>query len=287
MTSPASKTSASKLQRAIGAGRLRTMQVAGKTRIADLYQSANAKIRVPKQHDDHLDAVLINTAGGLTGGDVLNWDMDAGPTTKTILSTQACERIYRAQSGTTRVATKINVEADAHFLWLPQETILFDGSSLTRALNATLADNARLTALEAIVLGREAMREELQNVSLIDNWRIAGNQGILHADAFRMHTAQIAKMANAAHLHGHRVFGTLIDLEPSRQVIDSHQKQIFTNHLNSKFEVYENLNLGVSSFAQKTIVRFTARTSYDLRLHLPDLLNEVVPGLNVPKVWRL
>ncbi|MEO1748825.1 MAG: urease accessory protein UreD, partial [Pseudomonadota bacterium] len=89
------------MQRAIGAGSLRTMQVSGKTRIADLYQKANAKIRVPRQHSNHLDAVLINTAGGLTGGDQLHWSMKAGAGTTTIVSTQACERIYRAQRATT------------------------------------------------------------------------------------------------------------------------------------------------------------------------------------------
>ncbi len=43
----------------------------GRTRISRLYQEGAAKIRLPRVADDPLEAVLINTAGGLTGGDRL------------------------------------------------------------------------------------------------------------------------------------------------------------------------------------------------------------------------
>ncbi|MEL6817943.1 MAG: urease accessory protein UreD [Pseudomonadota bacterium] len=287
MTRPASKTSATIMQRAIGAGNLRTMQVAGKTRIADLYQKANAKIRIPKQHSNRLEAVLINTAGGLTGGDQLRWSIEAGAGTTTMISTQACERIYRAQAGTADVHTQLTVESGAHCLWLPQETILFDGASLDRKLVANLDDGARLTALETVILGREAMQEKLQNIALLDSWRVHNGERLIHADAISIAGEGLEEMTNRAHMGDHLVFGTLIDAEPSRTATEQRVKLAVVEGVHKTCSRNDMISVGVSVFDNKTIVRFTARSSYHLRQSIPDLLNQIVPGSTLPTVWRL
>ena len=51
----------------------------GRTRVERLYQEGAAKIRMPRTSSaDPLEAMLINTAGGLTGGDRLDWQIEAG-----------------------------------------------------------------------------------------------------------------------------------------------------------------------------------------------------------------
>ena len=57
-----------KHQRAHGVGRIGTQVLDGRTRLTTLFQEGCAKIRLPHTHDQSLQAVLINTAGGLTGG---------------------------------------------------------------------------------------------------------------------------------------------------------------------------------------------------------------------------
>ena len=52
--------------------------------------------------------------------------------------------------------------AGARLDWLPQETILFDAARLERRLEVDLAADARLTALETLVLGRAAMGETVR-----------------------------------------------------------------------------------------------------------------------------
>ena len=50
----------------------------GKSRIQRMFQEGSAKIRVPRDGDRRaLEAVLINTSGGLTGGDRLDWEIEA------------------------------------------------------------------------------------------------------------------------------------------------------------------------------------------------------------------
>ncbi|MEM1378799.1 MAG: urease accessory protein UreD [Pseudomonadota bacterium] len=275
------------MQRAIGSGRLTTKHLGGRTRIADMFQHANAKIRVPKQHADHLDAVLINTAGGLTGGDQLSWTFRAGRGTTTVIATQACERIYKSSSGAAMVTNKFELEANSHLLWLPQETILFEGSALNRQFNASMHETSRLTALEIIVMGREAMNETISDTSLIDRWWVEANSEPIHADAVRFNSASIERLSNQASLAGHRVFGTLIDIAPSSATVDPRDRVARLNALQASFEANEKVQFGFSIFDKKTITRFTARTSYDLRLRLPNLLKEFVPEYSLPSVWRL
>ena len=101
----------------------------GRTRLREFYQEGAAKIRLPQTFDASMEAVIINTAGGLTGGDRMNWSVAAGPGTRIDVTTQACEKIYKASAGTAEVTTRIEAGAGARVDWLPQETILFDRAS--------------------------------------------------------------------------------------------------------------------------------------------------------------
>ena len=68
-----------KMQRARGCARVAFACSAGKTRLQDLYQSGSAKVRLPRVYDEPATAVLINTAGGLTDRDRLDYEVGIGP----------------------------------------------------------------------------------------------------------------------------------------------------------------------------------------------------------------
>jgi hypothetical protein len=86
------------LQRASGCARISVRAVDGRTRLARLYQDGCAKIRLP-DGGAGLEAVLINSAGGVTGGDRISWSADAAGGAELTLTTQACEKVYRARDG--------------------------------------------------------------------------------------------------------------------------------------------------------------------------------------------
>ncbi len=85
------------------AARLGVLHAGGRTRIGRLYQEGAAKIRMPRSASaTRWRPVLINTAGGLTGGDRIAWESRSAPAPPATVTTQACEKIYRAASGTRR-----------------------------------------------------------------------------------------------------------------------------------------------------------------------------------------
>jgi urease accessory protein len=116
------------LERARGVGRLTTVVRDQATRIATFYQEGCAKIRLPHTFDSSLQAVLINTAGGLCGGDEISWEADAAPGARVVLTTQACERVYRSLGAEARIETRLSAGPGASLKSLPQETVIYEGA---------------------------------------------------------------------------------------------------------------------------------------------------------------
>jgi urease accessory protein len=264
------------LQRAAGAGRIAVKAEDGAMRLARLYQDGCAKIRLPTDRAAlGLEAVLINTSGGLTGGDRMSWRVDAGAGARLTLTTQACEKVYRARDGRAEVAVALTAAANARIDWLPQETILFDEAALSRTLEADLAENARLLVVEAVVLGRTAMGETVRRGTLRDRWRIRREGRLVFADDLRFEgpVAEIAALAPT--LAGGRAFASLLlvadDAErllaPLREAIGSAG--------------------GASAFEGNLFARIVAPDGLSLRRALLPAIAALRDGAHVPRVWRL
>jgi urease accessory protein len=216
------------------------------------------------------EAIIINTSGGLTGGDRL--DIDVRAAGDVCLTTQAAEKIYRALSSETRISTRLSGQGGARLLWLPQETILFDGAKLARLLEVDLQENASLLAVESMVLGRKAMGESLTDFSFHDRWRIRRGGRLIYADDLRFDPARVL---GAAALDGAKAFATLVFvgqaaerfLEPLREIIAERG--------------------GVSAWDGKLVARLTGVDGFDLRKALIPALTLLAAPNELPKVWTL
>ncbi|MGG7516538.1 urease accessory protein UreD [Allorhizobium undicola] len=269
-----------KPQRARGRGRLNTKALDGRTRLATFYQEGCAKIRIPESFDGRMEAVLINSSGGLTGGDRLDWTFEAGPGSHLTLTTQACEKIYRAAADTAEVNTAIRAGAGAVVHWLPQESILFDQASLTRRLEVDLEGDAELVAVEAILLGRTARGESVINGMVRDRWRIRRDGRLIHAEDLALpgqEAGPVAELAaQPAVLKGHAAFATLLYvgdkaeawLEPLRRLAGDG-------------------DAGISQWNGKLVARLAAADGFALRKLLVPMLSVLRDGGAVPKVWHL
>ncbi|MBU2980785.1 urease accessory protein UreD [Lentibacter algarum] len=127
------------------------------------------KVLFPQSLTDELHAIMINTSGGITGGDNFSFRACAGAGSTLGLTTQAAERLYRSQPDEyATLRNRLEVEAGARINWLPQETILFEGCALSRQMHVELAQDASLLLVEPLIFGRAAMGETLHNVNFKD-----------------------------------------------------------------------------------------------------------------------
>lgn len=140
----------------------------GADRLVRLFQSGAAKAILPDVPGPVPEIVILNTAGGLTGGDRIATRLSVGEDARATATTQAAERIYDCAGGSARVDVEVSVGARGRLDWLPQETILYDGADLTRRTRIDLGPEAAGTALEVLVFGRRAMGERLRRLRLSD-----------------------------------------------------------------------------------------------------------------------
>jgi urease accessory protein len=178
------------LQRARGALAIAWKQREARTVLARLRQEGCLKARFPRPLCEGVaEAVLLNVSGGIAAGDVLSARMEAQAGTFVTVAAQAAERLYRALQGSdpAQVRNRVSVASGARLEWLPQETILFDGCALDRALDVEMAEDATVLCVESLVFGRAAMGEQVERASVRDVIRLRrGSRLVLH-DAVRLH----------------------------------------------------------------------------------------------------
>lgn len=171
-------------QRAHGTAELGFVQTPRGTVLRHLFHAAPLRVLFPTPEPGEAPmAALVNVGGGLAGGDSLALRVSLGESAVAGVTTPAAEKIYRALAEDTRIATRLEIGANATLEWLPQETILFQGARLERRMEAALAPGARLLAAEMLVFGRVARGERLTEGSLFDSWRIRRDGRLLWADA--------------------------------------------------------------------------------------------------------
>ncbi len=263
-------------QRARGTGRLTAKLSGGRARIGELYQEGCGKIRLPETFSPEMEAVLINSSGGLTGGDRLNWAIRAGDGTFLTVTTQACEKVYRASEGVAEVASHLVAGAGARLHWLPQETILFDNAALSRRLDVDLDESAEFLALEAALLGRKAMGEAMQAGLFHDRWRVRRAGRLVHAEELKL-DGDIARLtALVPVLGGEVAFATLLYCAADAEALLPKVRAILGDAVG-----------GASFWQAKLVVRFAAADGFCLRKLLIPMLSVLRKGAPVPKVWNL
>lgn len=171
--------------RAVGEIALAVASTAGRSHRTDTREAGSLRVRFPSAGGD-LEAVIINTAGGAAGGDRYDLDIAVGADARLTVTTAAADKIYRSLGADATVAVRLRVEAGGTLHWLPQETIVFDRSCLSRTIDIELAPGASLLIAEALVFGRTAMGETVEQGRVHDRWRVRLGGRLIFAEAVRL-----------------------------------------------------------------------------------------------------
>jgi len=145
-----------------------------------------------------LDAVIVNTAGGITGGDRFDLDITVAAGAELTVTTAAAEKIYRSLGPTAEIAVTLEVGTNGALAWLPQLMIGFDGFRLRRTVDVRLAGNARLLFAEATVFGRSAMGERVSQGQLLDRRRFRVDGRLVFAETVGLDGDIAEHLAQAA-----------------------------------------------------------------------------------------
>ena len=202
------------------------------------------------------------------------WEATAAPGARLVLTTQACERVYRSLGDDARVRTRLEVGAGARLDWLPQETILYEGGRLSRSLEVELAPDASFFAIEAIILGREAMGEAARGARLTDSWRIRRGGRLIHAEATRL-SADPLERDGLSLLAGAGAFATLLYVGADAERRLDPVRALLTGEA------------AASVVGERLIIRAMAPSGLALRRTITPIIAELSGAGTLPRLWHL
>ena len=270
------------LQRADGCGRLVLSGSENGTRIEDVFERSPTRIMFPRTGSRPVEeAVIINTGGGVAGGDRLECSVNALPGASIAVTSQAAEKVYRALHDPARVATRLKAGESARLAWLPQETIVFNGARIHRTTEIELFSGAELLALEWLVLGRAAHGEIMAGGSITDSWRVKKEGRLIWADSFRISDEIFVYLNRKALLSTFNSIATLVYFGP-----DLDRRLELLRQILSSLEC----DCAVTLVSGLIVARFATKQSSDLKLALRSFLQQFGPELGsgpfqVPKMW--
>ncbi len=230
-------------------------------------EEGSAKVRFP--FGGH-EAILINTGGGLAGGDDFAFKIEAGANATLSVTSQAAERVYCTLGPAAQVHTQLTAKGDTKLLWLPQETLLFNGAALTRKLEVELSATSTFIAVEPVIFGRPEAGEQVLHISFKDSWRIRVDGTLTYADDIFLDGAPPRTIAT---LDGATAMATMIYIGPDSENLLADVRAVL------------GTNCAASAWNGKLVARLVAKDGFELRKSLIPVLNTVT-GLNsVPKTW--
>ena len=259
--------------RATGRVALSVAAEGGVTRRSKVHEDGSLRVRFPKASADALEAVIVNTSGGMTGGDRFAVEIALGEGASLIAGTAAAEKIYRSSGPNAEMNVRLEVGAGARLAWLPQETILFDRARLSRRIDVDLADSGTLLLAEAVVFGRSAMGEAMREGFFADRWRLRRGGRLVYADSARLDGAIADKLSQAAVTAGGIAMATVL-IAPGGE-----DQLAAVRALEARFEG----EVGISAWNGIAVARLCAKDGLRLRHDLIALLAAL--GASVPRLW--
>jgi urease accessory protein len=259
--------------RATGHIALSVAATGGVTRRARVDEDGSLRVRFPNAAPETLEAVVVNTGGGMTGGDRFAIEIVVGEGASLIAGTAAAEKIYRSNGPDAEMAVKLDLKAGARLAWLPQETILFDQARLSRRIDIDLGPGASLLMAEAIVLGRSAMGEAMNRGFFADRWRVRRDGKLIFADTAWLEGAIAARLIEPAVTAGGIAIATVL-------IAPGGDAQLTSVRALSEHFAGE---VGISAWNGFALARLCAKDGAALRHDLIAVLAAL--GQPVPRLW--
>ena len=260
--------------RARGAVRFDVADIDGVTRRRELHEAGSLRVRFPSPEDHGLSAVLVNTAGGIAGGDRFDVDIASTGDARLTVTTAAAEKIYRAAGPAAALNVTLRAEGRSHLAWLPQETILFDRTRIHRRFDISLSETASLLLCEIVVFGRLAMGERMREGEFLDHWRLRRGGRLVFAENIRLDGDIGAKLANPAIAKGGVAIGTAL-IVPGDEALVERIRELAPSY---------GGEVGLSAWNGFAMARFCAQDASRLRADMMAVLGRA-SGSALPRLW--
>jgi len=251
-------------------------------------------------HDQEGRCILpvLHTAGGLVGGDLLEFEVNLEKNSKVLLTTSSAQKVY-GSVGRSKIYPEgcfskqnnlINILDNSHLEYLPQETIIFANGLYDQTVKVFISETSSFLFSDLIRLGRSSSGEHIESGVFRSKLEILRNNNFYDdwefVDQIELSKASFEAKSGMDYLP---VFGSLIwickkDFSKSKiSNLVKNIKKIFNESDNS---------LSVGILENGISVRFQGSSSQDARKCFFCIWKQIrsVCGFCEPKyqgVWPL
>ncbi|WP_047310072.1 urease accessory protein UreD [Rhodopseudomonas palustris] len=260
--------------RAVGEVAVEVRANGGVTRRGPVHEAGSLRVRFPSPEQQGLSAVLVNTAGGVAGGDRFSVSLDVQADARLTLTTAAAEKVYRSHGPAAQLDITLKVASGGHLAWLPQETILFDQARAERRIDVELADDASLLLSEMVIFGRSAMGETMRHGRFVDRWRMRRGGKFVFAETVRLDGDIGNLFGRRAVMNGGVAIGTALIVPGDAALVE---------RLRAAADAF-GAEVGISAWNGFAMARFCAQNAAKLRADMMTVLGRAA-GRALPRLW--
>lgn len=134
------------------------------TQVASAYTQAPLRLQRAfyPEGPEICHSVVLHTAGGLVGGDILNQTICLEADCQSLITTPAATKVYGQRQQCSEQTIVIQLAQNTSLEYLPQETIIYNQAHYRQKTRVELADNAHYLGWEITRFGRTARGENFQ-----------------------------------------------------------------------------------------------------------------------------
>ena len=245
--------------RAVARLALSAKQGNGGSVLDNLREGGGYRIKFPDP-ERGLEAVIVNTGGGLLGGDAVSLDVVAGPDTDLMVTTQSAEKVYRAVAAPSEIAVTVTAAS---------------GARLIRRISADVTPDSELVIAEAATFGRLEMGEQLGHGALRDHWRIRRGGRLAFAEDMHL-DGDLSTLLDRPAIGGNaRASGVIILLAPDAESRVEKARSLME---------HDGVSAGASAWDGKLVIRMLAAEPAALRAAMMTLISGLTDR-TTPRFW--
>lgn len=261
--------------RAVGGIAARFRHSADRTIVARLGERGGYRLAQPDTAGSALEALQVNTGGGVVGGDSVELRYALGGETDVVHTSSSAERIYRSDGAASRIAVHLELGSRARLDWLPQQTILYQGARLERRIEVDMAASARLLLVEVLTFGRPASPERAAPIAIDDQWRVRRAGRLVFAEALKLAGDLAGQLARPAVGGGARAAAVVLLVAPEAPDLVAKVRRSLERSPSQS---------GVSAWSGLLALRALSESPGGLIRSLVPAI-EVLAGRPMPRVW--
>lgn len=179
---------------------------------------------------------ILHPPGGIVGGDSLTIETDIDANARCLVTTPGATKIYRSNGRQASIRQVLTVATGGMLEWLPQETIVFNGSHSIATTDVHLQPGAEFCGWDIACLGRPAAGETFADGNYRQVLRIWRDNDPVLIES-NVIDGGSALLSAAWGLAGFTVSGTFAFVTGDRQALPLLRERLAGEHTDCRFSV--------------------------------------------------